>query len=124
MALSPPGWVFESRHDVGRDCRHDPYDVRVVGNVDRYRIWRCMACLNEVVPVPPGWVWDRRRQEHIHPATQAANRAAGHPARYWAHEPPEGWGLNADLIPRRDPIELDEWLREAGYDGQTPIRVA
>ena len=78
----PPEWTFASRFDVGSWCRHDPEWVVIVGNVDTLKIWRCTGCLNQVVPVFPGWVWSVREQRHIHLATQAARAALGHPSHY------------------------------------------
>lgn len=78
----PDGWAFSSLRDVGLYCAHPPQSVRVIGNVERKTLWRCDLCHHEVIPVAPGWVYDRRRGEHVHPVSREAARAAGHPNQY------------------------------------------
>lgn len=78
----PPSWRFESKRDDVCRCPHDNADVVILGNVDRYKIWRCRRCWTEVVPVGPGWRWNRLRQSH-EPVNRDEDRAkAGHAYAY------------------------------------------
>lgn len=78
----PPQWRFESRTDDVCRCPHPHHEVEILGNVDKYKIWRCHRCRTDVVPVAPGWRWNRRRRSH-EPADRDRVRAeAGHAYAY------------------------------------------
>lgn len=78
----PPTWAFESKTDDVTRCPHRGEHVEILGNIDRLKIWRCRRCRTDVVPVAPGWRWNRRRQSH-EPANRDRVRAeAGHAYAY------------------------------------------
>ena len=77
----PAGWSFETRADSPTRCTHRA--VVIVGNVDRFKIWRCAdRCREELVPVGPGWRWDRRRRTHVNLAAEARRATLGHAYAY------------------------------------------
>lgn len=78
----PPSWRFESKRDDICRCPHPHEDVEILGNVDAFKIWRCRRCRVDVVPVGPGWRWNRRRQSHEPLNREQVRRESGHAYAY------------------------------------------
>lgn len=78
----PPSWRFDAKRDDVTRCPHPRDEVEILGNVDAFKIWRCRRCRNDVVPVAPGWRWNRRRQSHEPDHRDERRRASGHAYAY------------------------------------------
>lgn len=78
----PPSWRFESKRDDVCRCPHPPEHVQILGNIDGLKIWRCHRCRVDVMPVGPGWRWNRRLQSHEPEHRDRVRAEAGHAYEY------------------------------------------